>query len=264
MKWPELDAVTLDIVAPLLPRFQRPIGLGRNARLAPQRKRGAGDLPPCRAVGLVRRKVVGGPGAIVVAGGVDVFGRRVVQAVLRQRFLAEGRQVLRFRPAGNRVVEIAHRVLLDEHFGQRIGLGEEEPVIGLHRQLHGEIVPHRMRRHDVEHGQAADGRGCVERHAVGHARAAIMAHDSEARMPERGHQRQQVLRHGAFRIGLVLRVVGRAGGIAIAAQVRHHAGEVTSSGPAPRGATWRASAEIRGSAEAAGPSLRYARKSPCR
>ena len=57
-----------------------------------------------------------------------------------------------------RVVEIADGIRLDQHFGQGIGLGEEQPVIGLHRQLHGEIVPHRISRHDVEHGEAGDGR----------------------------------------------------------------------------------------------------------
>ena len=208
-----------------MPRFERPLRLARNARRTPQCQRGAGDLAARGMVHHIRGEVIGGACAIVVAGGVDVLRRRVVHAIFGERVFAEGGKVLGLGPAGDGVVKIAHRVRLDQHLGQRVRLGQHQPVIGLHRQPDREVVPHRVRRHDIEHGEASDGLRMVQRHAVSDARPAVMAHHGEPVVPEALHQGNEVLCHGALGIGLVLGVIFGAGGIAITPQVRHHAGE---------------------------------------
>src|SRR3954454_2267456 len=66
----------------------------------------------------------------------------------------------------------------------------------------------------------------VEAHAVEHARTAIVAGGGEALEPERRHDLDLVLRHGAERIAAVVVAARRLLGIAVAAQVGAHHGEL--------------------------------------
>ncbi len=206
-----VDAVALDAVAPFAPGLKRAFGLAGDPRIAPQGQCRAGDLAPRRAVRFIGRQVIGRPGAVIVAGRMDVLRCGVMHPVFGERRLAEGGKIPGLGPAGDGVVEKAHRVLLDQHFRQRVRLGKEEPMVGLHRQLHREIVPHRIGRHDVKNGEAVHRFRMVERHAVTRAGAPVMSHHGEALVPQHLHEAQKILRHGALGIGLVLRVVGRAG-----------------------------------------------------
>ena len=62
----------------------------------------------------------------------------------------------------------------------------------------------------------------VQRQAVGHAAAAIVAGDREAREAQPLHHGHHVLRHGALGIGRMVGVDGRAAAAAVAAQIGAH------------------------------------------
>ena len=83
-----------------------------------------------------------------------------------------------------------------------------------------------MLRDDVEDRGARHLVGMVEAHAVQHARAAVVAGGIEAREAERRHHLDLVLRHGAERIAGVVLAARRLLGIAVAAQVGGHHGEL--------------------------------------
>ena len=102
---------------------------------------------------------------------------------------------------------------------------KKQPVIGLHRKLDGEIVPHRIGRHDVEHAEAGHAARMIQGHAIANAAAPVMTYHGKAVMPELLHQMQEVVRHGALGIGEVIGAVQRAGRVSITPKIGHHAGE---------------------------------------
>ena len=76
-----------------------------------------------------------------------------------------------------------------------------------------------LRADDVEQHQAIDQLRQIERHPVGDAGAAVMAHDRKAGKPEMPHQRDHVPGHAAFRIRPVVLGGRRTGTAAVAAQI---------------------------------------------
>ena len=72
------------------------------------------------------------------------------------------------------------RIGVDQPLGQVVRLDQEEPPeIAGGEFLVGPGV-HRGRGRDVEHGQTLDGVRVVQRHAVGHPAAAVVADHGEA------------------------------------------------------------------------------------
>ncbi len=97
-------------------------------------------------------------------------------------------------------------------------IGTGHVAVGLHE--------HRVGRHDVEHGERQHRVRMVECHAMAGAAAAIMADDVKAFEAERAHEADLV---GGHRPEGVIAAVGSADrlrGIAVAAQVGTHHGEV--------------------------------------
>ena len=73
-------------------------------------------------------------------------------------------------------------------------LGEPEPVVVAEREGHVGALEVLDGRHDVEHGELLDAVGIVERKAMRHPRAAVVAADQEARVPEVLHHLHHVAR----------------------------------------------------------------------
>ena len=92
-------------------------------------------------------------------------------------------------------------------------------MVGLDRPGGVGAAPHLAGRDDVDGDERGDRLGMVERQAVGDAPAAVVAGNHEARMPQRAHDGQAVLGHGALGIDGVLGVSGRRGAGAVAAQI---------------------------------------------
>src|SRR5712664_620506 len=65
---------------------------------------------------------------------------------------------------------------------------EQRPGPEAEGESSGGALPHRLRRQDVQHGQAIDAVGMVDRHAVGHAAAPIVPRHREARESQPLHR----------------------------------------------------------------------------
>ena len=83
-----------------------------------------------------------------------------------------------------------------------------------------------MLRNDVEDCRARDFLRVVEAHAMQDTRAAIMARRIKLVEAERRHHLDLILRHRAERIAGMILAAGRLFGIAVAAQVGAHDGEI--------------------------------------
>jgi hypothetical protein len=91
--------------------------------------------------------------------------------------------------------------------------------VALH-ELDLEVRVEIVRRHDVEHRGACDLLGVIEQHAMRHASTAVLSDDRELVEAEMLHDFDLVERHGALRVVLVVRAVGRLAAVAIAAEIR--------------------------------------------
>jgi hypothetical protein len=104
-------------------------------------------------------------------------------------------------------------------------LGEPEPVVVAHREVHVGTLEMLDGRHDVEHSELLDPLRMVERQAMRQSRTAIVAADLEALEAERLHHLDHVLRHRPLGVGRM--ILGRLGleRAAVAAQVGRDHGE---------------------------------------
>jgi len=68
------------------------------------------------------------------------------------------------------------RLRADQTLRQLVWLDQEEPMEIAGGPLPGDGLEYRAGRHNVEHGQPRDPLGKVERHAMRHATAAVVAH----------------------------------------------------------------------------------------
>ena len=210
-------------------------------------------------VGCVLFRVDARSGAVILAEGVDAA--RLVAAL---PVGGEGARVERaeravLRPFRQEAVEIGEGIAADLPFRLGRGPGEERPM--RRRGLAGaDLLPHGRRRQDVEEGEALDAARPVERQPVADARAAIMADDGEAHVPERFHHGDHVPSHLALGIDGVR-------GIARAAPrtSRSRAGPCTRPrasrrAPARCGASRHGFAESRAAERAAAPRRGCARR----
>ena len=129
------------------------------------------------------------------------------------------RQVFfRFRgtPAAHEQLEIA----LDHLLG--VGLQQEEPVVVSRRRLLRDVLVEMAGRNDVEHRRPGDLVGVVQRHAMDHAPAPVVADSRELVEAEVFHHLDLVLRHGALGVVGMVPAAGRLAAVAVAPQVRRH------------------------------------------
>ena len=87
---------------------------------------------------------------------------------------------------------------VDQPLGQVEGLDQEEPPEIAGGELLVGAGVHRGRGRDVEHGQALDRIGVVQRHAVRDPAAAVVADHGEAVEAQAAHHLDLVLGHGAL------------------------------------------------------------------
>lgn len=157
-------------------------------------------------------------------GGAVVLADRRDRAGLVQRGEVVG-EGLRGEEVGRRAVPAAvaqqpeARIRGDQRL--RIGrwLGQEEPVVVAHGEVHPGALEMLQRRDDVEQGCPFDPVRVVEHQAVADAGAAVMADQAEAVEPEDPHQRHHVGSHGPFGVGGMVRRWRRLGREAVAAEV---------------------------------------------
>ena len=85
-------------------------------------------------------------------------------------------------------------------------LGEPEPMVVAHGEGHVGALEVLDGGHDVEHGELLDPIGVIDRQAVRHPRAAVVAADQEAPMAEVLHHLDHVARHLLLGVGRVVAV----------------------------------------------------------
>ena len=162
----------------------------------PPDQRRARDLPALGPVVAVVLEVDAQPGPVVLEHGPH--GERVVQggADVVEVLLAHG------LPLG--VVEPVPGVGVGRDDPLGVGRpGEEEPVPPLGREPRVDALGLLDVGEAVEHGESRHPLGVVERGAVGHALAAVVARHREALAPQVRHQGHDVLRHGSVAVVLV-------------------------------------------------------------
>jgi hypothetical protein len=87
------------------------------------------------------------------------------------------------------------------------------------------VVEHGERRRDIEHGQARDALGVIERQPVRDAAAPVVARHREALVTELPHDGHLVARHRTLAVHLVPRVAGRLAAVTVAPQIGNDDGE---------------------------------------
>jgi hypothetical protein len=187
------------------------------AVLAPEGEQRDGDALAARRGGVVVFEVGAGGGAVVLARGVD--RGRVAEAadVLVDRLLVE--RLAAAPPAAHPAAHPTDWVGAELVLGERLGLGEEEPVPVGEAELHVRRAEGVAGGHDVQHRELGDQVGVVKRQSVAHPGAAVVANHGELVEAELAHDQRLVPRHRALGVGLMGRAARRLAAVAIAAQV---------------------------------------------
>src|SRR5471030_2218857 len=157
-------------------------------------------------------------GAIVFTGRMDRRGIFEAAQVLGNRL---GRKDSRSTRGPEKTLpQIELRVVTDERLWKGGRLDQEEPV----EVLRGELARyHRVRqRDDIEDGGASDAIGMLHGEAPRHARAAVVAGDGEAVVPECVHHLDLIERYGALRVVRVILAFRRLAAVAVSAEVHQH------------------------------------------
>jgi hypothetical protein len=146
-------------------------------------------------------------------------GRRVAEIALvfHQRPRIEEAQAL--RGLGELLFDEKIRICAHQPFGKIVRLDHEEPVPRESPPRACDIIEQMMLRDDVENGGAHDLVRVIEAHAIQDPCTAIVSGGVEALVPERSHDLDLILRHGAERM---VRMIGAARhllGIAVTAQI---------------------------------------------
>ena len=89
-----------------------------------------------------------------------------------------------------------------------------------------EVLIEMAGRDDVEHRRLCDLVGVVQRHAMHHAAAAVVADGRELVEPEVLHHFDLILGHGALGVAGMVLAAGRLAAVAVAPEVRRHHGIV--------------------------------------
>jgi hypothetical protein len=185
------------------------------AVLAPQREQRGGHLLPPRGGRVVVGQVDGGGGAIVLAGAVD--RGRVAEA---PQVLVHGLRVERLatsaqgaQPAADPAIGVVAEHLL----GERLRLGEEEPVPVAEAELSAGVLEGVPGRDYVQYRELGDRVRVVERHPVTDPGSAVVAHHGELAEAQIAHHQDLVPRHRTLAVGLVARAAGGLATVAVAA-----------------------------------------------
>ncbi len=152
-----------------------------------------------------------------IAEGLQIFGESLVGEV-------GGATWWRWIP--EHAAEKELRIAADEPLRKSPGLGEEVPVESHLRRVAVDACELLVCGLDVEHGKPVHPRRMVERHAIGHAPAAVMAGHEERREAEPLHHLYLVGRHRALRVRAVVVSIRRVRAGAVSAQVGRNHGEV--------------------------------------
>jgi hypothetical protein len=88
-----------------------------------------------------------------------------------------------------------------------------------------DVVPHRIGRHDVEHGELFEAAGMIEGKAVGHAAAAVVAGERKVRVAELLHHLDHRRRHRPLGVGRMILRGFRHRRPAVAREIRDHEAE---------------------------------------
>jgi hypothetical protein len=190
------------------------------AVLAPEREHRGGDALAARGGRVVVGQVEGRRGPVVLAGGVDRGRLAEAADVLVDRQRVE--RLAAPPPAADPAAHPAVGVGADLVLGQRLRLGEEEPVpVGEAEVQVGrpQGVPG---RDDVEDGELRHRLREVQGHPVGHPGAPVVADDRELLEAEIAHHQRLVPRHRALGVALVGGAAGRLATVAVTAQVGEH------------------------------------------
>jgi hypothetical protein len=192
--------------------------------LAPQRQQRGGHLLAAGRGRVVVREVGRGRGAVILAGGVD--RRRIAEApdVLAHRLRVER---LATAPQGAQpAADPAVRVEGEQVLGERLRLGEEEPVPVAEAEFPVGVAEGVPGRHDVEHRELGDRLRVVERHPVADAGAAVVSHHGELLKAQLAHHQHLVPGHRALGVGLVVAAARGLAAVPVAAQVGEDHGVV--------------------------------------
>jgi hypothetical protein len=187
------------------------------AVLAPEREQWDGDALAAGGGGVIVFQVGADGGAVVLARGVDRGRLAKAADVLVDRLRIE--RLAAAAPAAHPAAHPADRVGADLVLGERLRLGEEEPVPVGEAELQVRRAQGVAGGHDVQHRELGDQVGVVERQPVGYPGASVVAHDGELVEAELAHHQRLVPRHRALGVGLMRRAAGRLAAVAVTAQV---------------------------------------------
>jgi len=194
------------------------------AVLAPQREQRGGHLLTARGGRVVIGQVDGGGGTIILAGAVDRC--RVAEA---PQVLVHGLRVERLAAAAQGAqpaVDPAVGIGAEHLLGERLRLGEEEPVPVGEAEFPAGVLEGVPGRDDVQYRELGDRIRVVERHPVTDPAAAVVARHGELLKAQIAHHQHLVPGHRALAVGLVAGAAGGLATVAVAAQVGQDHGMV--------------------------------------
>jgi hypothetical protein len=187
------------------------------AMLAPEGEQRDRDALAAGGGGVVIVQVGAGSGAVVLARGVDRGRLPEAADVLVDRLLVEW--LAAAPPVAQAAAHPAHRVGADLVLGQRLGLGEEEPVPVGEGELHVDRAECVAGGDDVQHRELRDQVRVVQGQPVAHPGAPVVTDDGELVEAELAHHQRLVPGHRALRVGLVGRAARRLAAVAVTTQV---------------------------------------------
>jgi hypothetical protein len=194
------------------------------AVLPPQREQRGGHLLTPRGGRVVVGQVDGGGGAVVLAGAVD--RGRVAEA---PQVLVHGLRVERLAAAAQGAqpaADPAVGVVAEHLLGERLRLGEEEPVPVAEAEFSVGVLEGVPGRDDVQYREPGDRVLVVERHPVTDPGSAVVTRHGELVEAQIAHHHDLVPRHRALAVGLMARAAGGLAAVAVAAQVGQDNGVV--------------------------------------
>ena len=187
------------------------------AVLSPQGQQRDGHLLAPGGGRVVVRQVGAGGGAVVLAGGVDHRGVAKAPDVLVHRPGVEG--LAAASQGAHPAPDPAVRVEAEHVLGERLGLGEEEPVPVAKAEGPVGVVKGVAGGDDVQHRYLGDRLRVVEDHPVADPGAPVVAYDGELIEAQFAHDEDLVTGHRALGVRFVAVAARGLAAVAVAAQV---------------------------------------------
>jgi hypothetical protein len=196
------QGAAVDLVGVLAPDLEHVVVAADEAVLAPEGEQRGGHLLAAGGGRVVVGQVDGRGGAVVLAGGVD------------RRRVAKTADVFVHRPGVERLAAAAQgahpaadpavRVHAEHVLGERLGLGEEEPVPVAEAEGLVGVVEGVPGGDDVQHRDLGDRLRVVEGQPVADPGSPVVTDDGELVEAELAHDHHLVPRHRALGVGLVV------------------------------------------------------------